>query len=99
MTYGRFQVSAYSSFARMGVGLGLEQQRRRLDSTTNEPLFTNCTRDFIGTLDYIFYTGEHWCNIWFYFLIYDIFKILLVGYMCCGSSGLSDGRGLIGAVG
>ncbi|KAI6696636.1 hypothetical protein NL676_016755 [Syzygium grande] len=49
-------VSAYSSFARMGAGPGLEQQKRRLDSTTNEPLFTNCTRDFIGTLDYIFYT-------------------------------------------
>jgi hypothetical protein len=56
------QVSAYSSFARMGVGLGLEQQRRRLDPSTNEPLFTNCTRDFIGTLDYIFYTGEILCN-------------------------------------
>ncbi|GMY14319.1 carbon catabolite repressor protein 4 homolog 1 [Fagus crenata] len=51
-------VSAYSSFARMGVGLGLEQQRRRLDPSTNEPLFTNCTRDFIGTLDYIFYTAD-----------------------------------------
>ncbi|KAK6244036.1 hypothetical protein QUC31_010445 [Theobroma cacao] len=51
------QVSAYSSFAR-GVGLGLEQQRRRMDPTTNEPLFTNCTRDFIGTLDYIFYTAD-----------------------------------------
>lgn len=52
------QVSAYSSFARMGVGIGLEQQRRRLDPSTNEPLFTHCTRDFIGTLDYIFYTGN-----------------------------------------
>ncbi|RXH81249.1 hypothetical protein DVH24_005163 [Malus domestica] len=51
-------VSAYSSFARLGVGLGMEQQRRRMDSTTNEPLFTNCTRDFIGTLDYIFYTAD-----------------------------------------
>lgn len=51
-------VSAYSSFARMGVGLGLELQRRRLDPTTNEPLFSNCTRDFIGTLDYIFYTAD-----------------------------------------
>ncbi|XP_030448950.1 carbon catabolite repressor protein 4 homolog 1-like [Syzygium oleosum] len=51
-------VSAYSSFARMGAGRGLEQQKRRLDSTTNEPLFTNCTRDFIGTLDYIFYTAD-----------------------------------------
>ncbi|KAK9664629.1 hypothetical protein RND81_14G057200 [Saponaria officinalis] len=47
-------VSAYSSFAR---GTGLEQQKRRMDASTNEPLFTNCTRDFIGTHDYIFYTG------------------------------------------
>jgi len=30
-----------------------------MDGGTNEPLFTNVTRDFIGTLDYIFYTGEH----------------------------------------
>ncbi|XP_038693125.1 carbon catabolite repressor protein 4 homolog 1-like [Tripterygium wilfordii] len=51
-------VSAYSSFARIGVGLGPEQHRRRMDPTTNEPLFTNCTRDFIGTLDYIFYTAD-----------------------------------------
>ncbi|GFY95379.1 DNAse I-like superfamily protein [Actinidia rufa] len=51
-------VSAYSPFARMGVGLGLEQHRRRMDPTTNEPLFTNCTRDFIGTHDYIFYTAD-----------------------------------------
>ncbi|XP_075511372.1 carbon catabolite repressor protein 4 homolog 1-like isoform X1 [Primulina tabacum] len=50
-------VSAYSSFARAGVGLGLEQ-RRRMDPTTNEPLFTNCTRDFIGTHDYIFYSAD-----------------------------------------
>ncbi|XP_052176843.1 carbon catabolite repressor protein 4 homolog 1-like isoform X2 [Diospyros lotus] len=51
-------VSAYSSFARLGVGLGLEQHRRRIDPTTNEPLFTNCTRDFIGTHDYIFYSAD-----------------------------------------
>lgn len=51
-------VSAYSSFAR-GIGPpALEQQRRRIDSNTNEPLFTNCTRDFIGTHDYIFYTAD-----------------------------------------
>lgn len=52
-----FQVSAYSAFVRPGMGLGLEQHRRRVDLNTNEPLFTNCTRDFIGTHDYIFYTG------------------------------------------
>ncbi|KAF3777162.1 Carbon catabolite repressor protein [Nymphaea thermarum] len=52
-------VSAYSSFARMmGVGGNLESQRRKMDSATNEPLFTNCTRDFLGTLDYIFYTAD-----------------------------------------
>lgn len=51
-------VSAYSSFARPGLGLTLEQQRRRLDPSTNEPLFTYCTRDFTGTLDYIFYTAD-----------------------------------------
>ncbi|KAG8073605.1 hypothetical protein GUJ93_ZPchr0006g41501 [Zizania palustris] len=51
-------VSAYSSFARMlGVGYDLEHQRRRMDPATNEPLFTNCMRDFTGTIDYIFYTG------------------------------------------
>ncbi|XP_054803066.1 carbon catabolite repressor protein 4 homolog 1-like isoform X2 [Prosopis cineraria] len=50
-------VSAYSSFGRT-VGLGFEQHRRRVDSATNEPLFTNVTRDFIGTLDYIFYTAD-----------------------------------------
>nr|CAB3501913.1 unnamed protein product [Digitaria exilis] len=52
-------VSAYSSFARMaGVGYDLDHQRRRMDPTTNEPLFTNCTRDFTGTIDYIFYTAD-----------------------------------------
>jgi CCR4-NOT transcription complex subunit 6 len=40
------------------MGLGLEQHRRRIDLNTNEPLFTNCTRDFIGTHDYIFYTAD-----------------------------------------
>jgi CCR4-NOT transcription complex subunit 6 len=43
----------------VGVGYDLEHQRRRTDPATNEPLFTNCTRDFTGTFDYIFYTG--WC--------------------------------------
>ncbi|KAK4272621.1 hypothetical protein QN277_021149 [Acacia crassicarpa] len=50
-------VSAYSSFGRT-VGLGFEQHRSRVDSATNEPLFTNVTRDFTGTLDYIFYTAD-----------------------------------------
>ncbi|WOL15232.1 carbon catabolite repressor protein [Canna indica] len=52
-------VSAYSSFARMaGANPGLQQQRRRMDASTHEPLFTNFTRDFVGTVDYIFYTAD-----------------------------------------
>lgn len=52
-------VSAYSSFARMPpVGIESEKQKRRIDTSTNEPLFTNYTRDFLGTLDYIFYTAD-----------------------------------------
>ncbi|EFJ17358.1 hypothetical protein SELMODRAFT_270348 [Selaginella moellendorffii] len=37
-------VSAYSALSRR--------------DGSNEPLFTNCTRDFLGTLDYIFYTAD-----------------------------------------
>ncbi|GLT32911.1 hypothetical protein SLA2020_075410 [Shorea laevis] len=48
----------YSSLARVSVGLELEQQMMRMDPSTNEPLFTNCARDFIGTLDYIFCTAD-----------------------------------------
>lgn len=53
------QVSAYASLGNMtGMGPTVEKQRRRMDPTTSEPQFTNCTRDFLGTLDYIFYTGK-----------------------------------------
>jgi mRNA deadenylase 3'-5' endonuclease subunit Ccr4 len=50
-----------------------------MDLTTSEPHFTNCTRDFLGTLDYIFYTGKRyssvlyctilflWCEVEFYY--------------------------------
>lgn len=51
------QVSAYGAFARV-PGPNGEALRRKIDPATQEPLFTNCTRDFLGTLDYIFYTGE-----------------------------------------
>jgi CCR4-NOT transcription complex subunit 6 len=39
-----------------GLGPTVDRQRQRMDPNSNEPLFTNCTRDFLGTLDYIFYT-------------------------------------------
>ena len=48
------QVSAYATPSRLQA----ERQRRRVDVGSSEPLFTNCTRDFLGTLDYIFYTCE-----------------------------------------
>jgi CCR4-NOT transcription complex subunit 6 len=57
---GYLQVSAGSSFGRMnGLGPTLDRQRQHMDPNSNEPLFTNCTRDFLGTLDYIFYTGQN----------------------------------------
>lgn len=40
-----------------------------MDPNTNEPLFTNCTRDFIGTLDYIFYSGMLAMSICFVLII------------------------------
>jgi len=45
-------------------GAGVQALRGRLDCGgrgvvgTGEPFFTNCTRDFTGTLDYIFYTRD-----------------------------------------
>lgn len=71
------QVSAYSSFARIGAGLGTyEQQKRRVDPNTNEPLFTNCTRDFIGTLDYIFYSGIYYIFtcLSYYVVLFKLFN-------------------------
>jgi CCR4-NOT transcription complex subunit 6 len=50
-------VSAYGAFARVPGPTG-EGLRRKIDPATQEPLFTNCTRDFLGTLDYIFYTAD-----------------------------------------
>jgi CCR4-NOT transcription complex subunit 6 len=40
-------------------GAAAERLRSRLDVPgTGEPRFTNCTRDFVGTLDYIFFTRD-----------------------------------------
>jgi CCR4-NOT transcription complex subunit 6 len=35
-----------------------QRQKRRLDPATGEPRFTNITRDFKGTLDYVLYTRD-----------------------------------------
>jgi CCR4-NOT transcription complex subunit 6 len=51
--------SAYSALGRMnGVGPMLDRPRWHMDPSSDEPFFTNCTRDFLGTLDYIFYTDN-----------------------------------------
>ena len=36
----------------------LAKQKQRLDPRNHEPLFTNVTKDFKGTLDYILYTNN-----------------------------------------
>lgn len=51
-------VSAYSMLAKMGTVRPGYGQQNRIDMETNEPLFTNFSRDFLGTLDYIFYTAD-----------------------------------------
>ena len=77
------QVSAYSYFAIKGVGNGSDKQKKRLDPTTNEPLFTNCTRDFIGTLDYIFYTGislpTDFYSFFFFFFFFFLINFIQMG--------------------
>lgn len=51
--------SAYSAMADAPLShdTKLAKQRARLDSRHHEPLFTNVTKDFRGTLDYILYTN------------------------------------------
>ena len=49
------------ALARAGPGVTaakVEAQRKALDRATSEPPFTNVTHDFVGTLDYIFYTDD-----------------------------------------
>jgi CCR4-NOT transcription complex subunit 6 len=71
-------VSAYASFGRMnGIGSTIETQRQRMDLTTNEPQFTNCTRDFLGSLDYIFYTGKTHLHLFVIMILYVTLSSLL----------------------
>lgn len=54
-------VSAYTAAARpelAGDPVIAERLRSRLEGATGEPAFTNYTRDFVGTLDYIFFTSN-----------------------------------------
>jgi CCR4-NOT transcription complex subunit 6 len=53
--------SAYGSFVHGSEDNGdpaITRLRRRLDTVKHEPKFTNCTRDFKGTLDYILYSRD-----------------------------------------
>lgn len=45
--------SAYASFS---LSAGDEKPQQTMDTRAKEPLFTNFTKNFSGTLDYIFYT-------------------------------------------
>ncbi|GMN45328.1 hypothetical protein TIFTF001_014513 [Ficus carica] len=45
--------SAYASFS---LSAGNEKPQQTMDTRAMEPLFTNFTKNFSGTLDYIFYT-------------------------------------------
>ena len=54
-------VSAYTALTKQPCleSEAAERQRTRMDAQgTGEPIFTNCTKDFFGTLDYIFYTDD-----------------------------------------
>mmetsp|Transcript_1127 Transcript_1127/g.4184 ORF Transcript_1127/g.4184 Transcript_1127/m.4184 type:complete len:548 (-) Transcript_1127:374-2017(-) len=56
-------VSAYTALAtaeleERDAAAAVHAQRERLDPATGEPAFTNCTADFLDTLDYIFYTAD-----------------------------------------
>jgi CCR4-NOT transcription complex subunit 6 len=52
--------SAYSKVAEASNAhdAKLAKQKQRLDPKQHEPLFTNITKDFRGTLDYILYTSN-----------------------------------------
>lgn len=51
-------LSAYATMfdANGAVDSRLQKQKQRLDQRHHEPMFTNITKDFKGTLDYILYT-------------------------------------------
>lgn len=53
-------LSAYASMhsANGAADSRLQKQKQRLDARHHEPNFTNATRDFKGTLDYILYTNN-----------------------------------------
>lgn len=65
-----FQTSAYASFFNSdGIE---EEQRKKMNFQSGEPLFTHFTSRFIGTLDYIFYTGILEQQIFLTFIMHQI---------------------------
>lgn len=66
-----FQTSAYASFFNSdGIE---EEQRKKMNFGSGEPLFTHFTSRFTGTLDYIFYTGILEQQIFLTFIMHQIF--------------------------
>lgn len=52
-------MSAYMSLSKQCLeSEAVERQRTMISPETGEPIFTNCTKDFFGALDYIFYTED-----------------------------------------
>lgn len=57
-------VSAYTCLASQGpaeLTPRATKQKRCIDSRLHEPIFTNRTQDFTGTLDYVFFTSNSLC--------------------------------------
>jgi hypothetical protein len=57
------QLPLLSAYATMHDAHGaadsrLQKQKQRVDQRFHEPLFSNLTKDFKGTLDYILYTNN-----------------------------------------
>ena len=50
--------SAYAAYATAHDSADVKRQKRRLDPSTFEPMFSNIAKDFMGTLDYILYTTD-----------------------------------------
>lgn len=66
-----FQTSAYASFFNSdGIE---EEQRKKMNFESGEPLLTHFTSRFTGTLDYIFYTGILEQQIFLTFIMHQIF--------------------------
>ncbi|KAL1187992.1 Carbon catabolite repressor-like protein [Cardamine amara subsp. amara] len=52
-------VSAYSAFSRLPTDAMFAKHKMSVNSSSVEPLFTKCSKEFTGCHDYIFYTANN----------------------------------------